>query len=261
VTAPESVEARRAARPVGSTDPDRLAALEEERRFLLRSLADLDREYQAGDIDEHDYRELRDGYTVRAAATLRAIEDGRSALPPKPAANWTRRLLIVVLTVALIGIVWWALAASSAQRLAGQTPTGFDPRDERTTLIAQARAASMSDPAGAAELYGMVLDSEPDDVEALTYRGWTLALSTRQMEDSDAIVTTLTDAVESLGRAIEVDPDYADPYCFLGIIQARFLDLPDSALGFLDECLAANPPADVAGMVQALRDSVAAESG
>jgi len=240
----------------GDIDPDRLAELEEERRFLLRSLADLEREYDAGDIDEVDYRELRDGYTVRAAATLRAIDEGKQSLPPKVPVNWTRRLVVAGVTAALIGIVWWALAASSAQRLAGQTATGFDPRDERTTLIAQARAASLTDPAGAAELYGLVLESDPDDVEALTYRGWTLALSTRQMDDSDQIVETLTEAVESLGRAVEVDPGYGDPYCFLGIIQVRFLDLPDSAAGFLDECLAANPPADVAGMVQALRDSL-----
>ena len=35
-----------------AVDPDRLAELEEERRFLLRSLNDLEREYRAGDIDE-----------------------------------------------------------------------------------------------------------------------------------------------------------------------------------------------------------------
>ena len=62
-------------------DPDRLASLEEERRFLLRSLADLEREHDAGDVDEPDYRELRDGYTARTAAILRAIESGRATAP------------------------------------------------------------------------------------------------------------------------------------------------------------------------------------
>ena len=52
-------------------NPDRLAELEEERRFLLRSLADLEREHEAGDVDRVDYRALKDGYTVRAAAVLR----------------------------------------------------------------------------------------------------------------------------------------------------------------------------------------------
>ena len=51
-----------------------LESLEEERDFLLRSLADLDAEHQAGDIDERDYRTLTDDYTARAAAVLHAID-------------------------------------------------------------------------------------------------------------------------------------------------------------------------------------------
>ena len=54
-----------------------LDALQQEREFLLRSLRDLEAEHQAGDIDETDYGSLRDDYTARAAAVLRAIEKGR----------------------------------------------------------------------------------------------------------------------------------------------------------------------------------------
>ena len=61
-----------------SADADR-APLEEQRDFLLRSLEDLEREHDAGDIDEHDYEALRDDYTVRAAAVLRAL-DAHAAL-------------------------------------------------------------------------------------------------------------------------------------------------------------------------------------
>ncbi len=71
---------------------DRLAELEEERRYLLRSLKDLEREREAGDVDEDDYRTLKDGYTVRAASVLRQIDDGRRALGPPPK-NQNRRLL------------------------------------------------------------------------------------------------------------------------------------------------------------------------
>lgn len=51
-------------------DPDVLAALEEQRDFLLRSLTDLDREHDAGDLDDHDHAELRDDYTARAAEVI-----------------------------------------------------------------------------------------------------------------------------------------------------------------------------------------------
>lgn len=235
-------------------DPDRLAELEEERRFLLRSLADLEREYRAGDVDDVDYQELRDGYTVRAAATLREIEDGKSSLPSKPPADWRRRIIVGVATLALFGVVWWALAAWSAQRLPGQTPTGLDPRDDRAVLLAQARSLQGSDPAGAAELYALVLEGDPDDVEALTYRGWTLAISSRALTEPAEITETLTESADLLGRAIDVDPAYPDSYCFLGIIQANFLGAEREAQPFIAECLAANPPADVRALVEGLVD-------
>ena len=60
-------------------DPDELAALEEQRDFLLRSLADLDREHDAGDLEDDDYQTLKDDYTARAADVLRAIEERRAA--------------------------------------------------------------------------------------------------------------------------------------------------------------------------------------
>ena len=60
-------------------DPDTLAHLEEERDFLLRSLDDLEEEYAAGDVEEDDYRALRDDYTQRAATVLRSIEQRRAA--------------------------------------------------------------------------------------------------------------------------------------------------------------------------------------
>lgn len=241
-------------------DPDRLAELEEERRFLLRSLNDLEREYRAGDIDEVDYRELRDGYTVRAAATLRAIEDGKAALPAKPAVDWKRRIVTGVAVVALFGVVWWALAAWSAQRLPGQTATGLDPRDEQTVLVAQARALMFEQPGAAAELYAEALENEPDDVEVLTYRGWTLALSTRAMEDSTEITDALKTSIDSLGRAVQLDPEYPDAHCFLGIIQIRFLQSPSSAVPYLERCIANNPPADVRTLVEPLLEEARAES-
>ena len=234
-------------------NPDRLAELEEEQRFLLRSLADLEREYEAGDVDEVDYRELKDGYTARAAATLRAIEDGRSSLPERPRVDWRRRVLTGVIVAALVAIVWWALSASSAQRLPGQEITGLDPRGERSQTIAQARAIELADPAGAAAIYATLLEDEPDDPVVLTYRGWALARSA-------ASEVELREAIDSLLAATDADPTYPDPHCFLGIVFNQ-LGQADLAVPRLDTCLAGNPPAEVLGMVQSLRDSVAADQG
>lgn len=246
--------------PAGTgVDPDRLAALEEERRFLLRSLADLEREHEAGDVDDQDYRELRDGYTARAAATLRAIESGRAGLAQRPPTNWRRRTVGAVVVVAMIGIVWWVLSASSAQRLPGQQISGLDPREQSQVLLSQARSLQATDPATAAELYAEVLDDDPDNPEALAYRGWTLALSTIGDDDASSSQATLDEAVRSLVAAIEADRTYPDPYCFLGIVQYRFFGEAETALPFLDGCLSAGPPADVRSLVEGLREQVVAE--
>ena len=241
-----------------TSDPDRLAALEEERRFLLRSLTDLERERAAGDVDDDDYRELRDGYTARAAATLRAIEDGRAALVPKQPVDWKRRIIGILAVIGLIGVVWWALVASSAQRLPGQQISGLDPRDQTQVLLSQARSLQATDPATAAELYAQVLDDDPENAEALTYRGWTLALSTIGSPDGQAI---LDEAVASMVAAIEIDRTYPDPYCFLGIVEYRFFGEAETALPFVEGCLSAGPPADVRGLVEGLRISIRTELG
>lgn len=240
-------------------DPDQLAVLEEERRFLLRSLADLEREHDAGDVADDDYLELRDGYTARAAAVLRQIESQRAALSSKPPVSWRRRLAGGVLVIAMIAIVWWALSASSAQRLPGQQITGLDPRDETSVLLSQARSLQTVDPAAAADLYAQVLDRDSDHPEALAYRGWTLALSTIGSDDPDEAQAILDEAVTSLVAAIEEDRTYPDPYCFLGIVEYRFFGRAETALPFIEGCLAAQPPADIRSLVEGLRDQVVAD--
>jgi hypothetical protein len=60
--------------PVPETDEATRESLELEREFLLRSLADLDAEHEAGDIEDDDFQSLTDDYTARAATVLRALE-------------------------------------------------------------------------------------------------------------------------------------------------------------------------------------------
>jgi hypothetical protein len=242
-----------------STNPDRLAELEEERRFLLRSLADLEREREAGDVDVDDYRTLRDGYTVRAAAVLRSIDDGRSSAPNVPSGNWRRRLVAALIVVAIAGGLGWFVARSSGQRLAGQEISGLDPRDEIQVLLAQARAISLDDPAQAAAIYAEVVERDPAHVEAVTYLGWTTALTARLTSDSQAAADLLLDAVTDLSRATELDPSYPDPFCFLGIVEYRFLGEAEIALPNVEKCLAGGPPADVRDLVEPLLARIEAD--
>jgi hypothetical protein len=231
-------------------NPDRLAELEEERRFLLRSLDDLEREYAAGDVDEADYVTLRDGYTVRAAAVLRAIDEGKAALPTRRVRSWPR-LVAVVAVVALIavGLGWW-VARSSGQRLPGQELSGGIPGDVSAQLT-EARLVLGTDPLRAQELYNQVLEERPDHPEALTYSGWLLAINSLGASE-EVRALALDTARASLARAIESDPSYADPHCLLAVIEANFSDDPAAAEPFVQACLDRNPPADMRGLIQEL---------
>ena len=57
-------------------------------------------------------------------------------------------------------------------------------------------------------------------------------------------------------RAIETDPTYPDPFCFLGIVQYRFVGDTESATPLVAGCLAADPPAVVRDLVQGLADEL-----
>jgi hypothetical protein len=236
-------------------DPDRLAELEEERRFLLGSLADLEREHEVGDVEEVDYHALRDGYTARAAVVLRNIEQGRAAFAPRAPRNWLKLvgLGVAVLTVALVA--GWLVARSSGQRLPGDTITGGTSPDRTAVLLSEARSLLGSDPAGASQRYLEVLSIDPNNAEAHTYTGWLLAISTQNQSKADA-AATLTVAKQDLQRAIEIDPTFPDPHCFLAVIAARFESDTATAKVRAQECLANNPPADMRGMIEAFANNL-----
>lgn len=248
---------RRAGRP----DPDELAELEEERRFLLGSLRDLEREREAGDVDDHDYGVLREGYTVRAAEVLRAIERGRAQLPPRPPRNWWRVLAWTGVVIAVAAASGLLLARASGQRMPGQEMTGGIPGGDVPGFLVQARAAMFEgDLVGAQQLYGQVLEQRPENAEALTYSGWLLAVLS-QGAGEELAPLALETAKDSLRRATEVAPDYADPHCFLAVIAANFEGDAAAATISADACLANDPPADMRGLVEEFVFGVRARAG
>lgn len=230
-------------------NPDALAELEEERRYLLRSLRDLDAEYAAGDVDEDDYVTLRDGYTKRAADVLREIEAGRASLPPAPPRRWARRSLIALAVAAVAGGLSWFLATTLGERV--DDPGASSSVAEQ---LSEARRLQNSDPLAAVELYDAVLQQEPGNAEALTYSGWLAYLTSRQLEGAardDAVAAVV---IPKLREAIASDEDYADPHCFLGIVglneAANAVVEPEEARAELERCLALDPPAFAQGLVE-----------
>jgi tetratricopeptide (TPR) repeat protein len=210
-----------------------LAALEEEREFLLRSLEDLEREYAAGDVDDSDFEELKDDYTARAAAVIRAIEDRAEAVKSlRPQRNWQRTALGLFLVGVMAVGASWAVFRNAGTRAPGQGLTG-DIRQDSSNLILQAQGltgqAQASLQAGdfakalkqfesAVQSYDKALEISPENVEAMTYRGW--VLHTIALSSEPSVAAELDrQAREYLDEAIAIDPLYSDARVFRAILE------------------------------------------
>lgn len=242
--------------------PDQLVELEEERRFLLRSLTDLDREHDAGDVSDEDYDVLRDGYTARAATVLRAIEQDSITREAAPKRRWSVTAAWVVAVIVLASVSGWLVARSSGQRTPGQTMTGGQPVDEVTAKLAEARTAFMASPTDALVLYQDVLAIEPQNPEARTYLGWLLAQSSQSIE-GDASTSALTAAVSLLTQVTTDTPSYPDAHCFLAVVVGRYLKPIDKDLALTQgaACMANDPTGMTSQLVGPLMEELSSTPG
>ena len=252
-------------------DPDALAALEEERDFLLRSLEDLEREHAAGDVDDSDFEELKDDYTARAAAVIRAIEDRTAAVKSlRPQRNWQRTALGLVLVGALAVGASWLVFRNAGTRAPGQGLTG-DIRQDSSNLILQAQGltgqAQASLQAGdsakalkqfesAVQAYDKALEISPENVQAMTYRGW--VLHTIALSSEPSVAADLDrQALEYLDEAIAIDPLYSDARVFRAILERNAGEF-GAAKADLDAIDMNAIPMYMIHMVTSLREDVAA---
>lgn len=240
-------------------DPDTLAALEEQRRFLLDSLRDLEREHDAGDIDDEDYEALKDDYTARAAAVIRAIDERKVRF-----AEHRRRRSPLALALTALGVVLFAVVIgvvvmqSSGQRGASDTATG-DVRTTTRQQLLEAQSLWTTDPEAALELYDEVLEADPSNVEAMTYRAWLLRNVGGAASGADREALWAR-ALEYLDEAVATDPTYADAHVFRASLR---LDLGDAAGAAedLDAVGEGDVPEFMQPMIDQLRADIEAAAG
>ena len=213
----------------------------EEREFLLRSLEDLEREHDAGDLDDADYLALRDDYTWRAAQAIRAEHEATA-----PASSRGRRGLVALAGVLLFAVVAGVLVAqASGRRDAGDAATGSVDQSVTEKLNEAGRCFSEGDADCAIELYDEVLEEQPANAEALTYKGWATYVL---LGDTEEALTMLIDAATA-------HRDYPDVHAFLAVLFFRS-GLVQQASNELDRLDALEPPPDVLAQIEGLRAQV-----
>jgi uncharacterized protein (TIGR02996 family) len=268
-------------------DPDALASLESERDFLLRSIADLETEREAGNLDDDRYRALKDDYTARAAAVLRSIEESQEAAPaPAPVPRKRRLLTGGAVLVFVIGAAL-ALAAATGNRREGQTITGNaqgaesgevpvaerkaalerqieeHPDDPAAHLVYARFLIETSDPnAGGAfpppdavKAYLKAAQLDPKNPEANAYAGWTLFLATQNSEADPKTAAELVDrALARLDAAVAANDTYPDGVFFRGMVQLRGKNNPKAAIPDFERYLVLVPEGQFHDQVKQLLD-------
>jgi len=259
-----------------SAGPDRARErrdLLDERAFLLRSLADLDAEKDVGDLSATDYEALRDEYTARAAAVLRALEAlddaatapdvppiaragsepsgdaGHGAAPTEATVAGTarrrrRRVLVggAVAAFALAAVV--LVVAEVAARLPGQTSSGsvaLNRAQQIEQTLAQAEALETAgNGAQALTLYRKVLSLDPTQAEALAEAGWL----EYEAGVSAGNATAAADGQRTEETAERVDPGAYAPHLYLGSMLLAENQAPAAVTQFA-AFLADGPPTAV----------------
>jgi tetratricopeptide (TPR) repeat protein len=241
-------------------DPDALAALEEERDFLLRSLRDLEREHEAGDVDDHDYEQLNDDYTARAADVLRAIED-RRALLGRPAPPDRGRRVVIGILVGLFAVVAGCTVAQAAgRRGASDQITGDIRQSSRDKTLEAQQAMGEGRYLEAINLYDEVIAAAPSEPEAHAYKGWLLRLSATGAPAGADRDLLLDRALAELDRAVALDEGYPDARVFRATTYGD-VGRPADGLADLDRLRPGSVPPDLQGRVAQLRARLSEQAG
>jgi hypothetical protein len=101
-----------------------------------------------------------------------------------------------------------------------------------------------------------VLAAQPDNIEALTYRGWSALFPAFGLPEGEPRDILVASAATFLDQARAADPTYVDAQCFTAILRFRFQGDAAGAKEPYDRCIAGDLPSSVAAFVDALGTSI-----
>jgi tetratricopeptide (TPR) repeat protein len=229
---------------------------DQDRSFVERSIADLEREHAAGDLSDDDLVRLKRRYERRLA-----VLDGRAApIPARPRMPLGRRLAWAGGVLALAVGAGVFVAKSAGRRLPGDTTSKGEANGTRQ-LLAEARSALGADRNAAAVSFDKVLAIEPDNVEARTYRAWIERLDLKAQVDAGTVTADTARpqyaaVADKLAAAAALDLTAADPRCFETVIRFRDLALALDARKTYELCVSANPSQQAQQLVSQVGEDI-----
>jgi tetratricopeptide (TPR) repeat protein len=228
---------------------DKSALNGDEREFLQRSLDDLDREREAGDLDEQNFARLSRHYRRRLSA-LDTPKVASSATRSRRGVWWIAASIVLAVGIGV------GVARSAGQRLATDTLSKGKASGTRQ-LLAEARSALGTDRPVAAARFAEVLETDVNNVEALTYLAWIRRLDAKALVDNGTTTAAEQRSVfeaadNQLERAASIDRTVADPRCFQAVVRFRDLGDANRARSSYVQCVGTNPTQQVLVLVEKL---------
>jgi tetratricopeptide (TPR) repeat protein len=215
----------------------------ERRQTVFRALRELDFEHTSGHISDDDYADLRSRYETEAAAILTELDRlgpapvapaERAPRSPRGGRGWRHPLAVGVSAAALV-VFGVALGAGITRFTAPDTtapaggppmflppmtggepaPAGGAPGAPRAVtpevmqgMLQAARQSLFAERySEAIAAYQAVLKRDPKNVDALTHLGLIVAIGGHADQ-----------ALETIGRALAIDPDYGPALLYRGQI-------------------------------------------
>ncbi len=233
--------------PAERAGDDRRLELDEEKSALYRALRELQFDHDAGHLSDPDYESLRERYETRAAAVITELDalgpvrkrpagakaTGAPMPDPPPRVAWTRRPLTLAagaVVLVIFGVIIGVNAARYTEPDPTMTPPGsrlpvpapgaspVGPPDvalepgkpippEMLAGMLRAARQSLSDGrySEAIAAYQAVLKRDAKNVDALTHMALIVALGGH----ADT-------ALETLDKALTIDPKYAPAHLYRG---------------------------------------------
>ncbi len=229
-------------------DPDALAALEEQRGFLRRSLADLERERAAGDLDDADYEALRDDYQHRLDAVSAAVDEGKVTLAAQRTRSRGQTAVIIGAVVAFALLCGFVVAHLAGRRGSGDEATGQILRSSRDQLALCLSQGFTGDVDKTVACYDDVLKTDPNNQEAKTYSAGIKVVAQHDLS-----------RIGDLLAVAEADPNYPDVHAFLAVA-FDLIGREDSALAELNKLAALHPAPLLLDLTSSLRQKLEAST-